>query len=120
MKKTIFLLENNRAVRSAATRALRQSGFKVHSFSEIEPFTSYRETAGHQPDLYILDFDLVDLPFLHTHHFFATTHYLPLVLTTASLEKKTELLTLLACQPVLIKPFDLQELLTAVSSALGG
>lgn len=108
---TIMLLEKNSGLRTTLSRVLRRYGYQVRTFAHPASFINNLKQNG--ADIYLIDFDVINLVILDTQILTATVNR-AFVLTTARLTGWRELKRAYPNLPVLIKPFSLRELLDAL------
>jgi CheY-like chemotaxis protein len=119
----VVVAEDDDDIRDAICSALEGDGFRVHAVSDGELLADYLLTCrarGHLPDVVVTDFRMPGLSGLDVLEAMRVSMIAtPVVILTAFASEVQPIATALGAEAVLGKPFEIDELCTAVISAVG-
>lgn len=128
MSKLILIVEDDAGILTLLEDVLSSEGYRVHSLTSWEQGVGLALVREIRPDLIITDM-LVEgykagLTLITELHSETTTAHLPILLCTAAFHAKAEVEQIFSAEinnnsiKVLLKPFDLDELLEGVQQLL--
>ena|SRR5687767_5878250 len=115
---TILIIDDDRNSLYLLKVVLERYGYGVTAFSRAKAALAFLQTASPLPDMIVLDIYMPDMDgctFLEQLNVSPRTASVPVIITTAAvLWDCKELVVPLGPYPLVVKPFDIQDLLTAI------
>lgn len=117
-ERTIVIVEDDRALRAAMTRALRLNDYRVETADSAHEARQLLAGLEGEPDLIIMDVVLPGLSGAEAANLFQAHHPDLKILFTSGYARSEA--SLAPGAPFLRKPFDIPELVRAVEEAVEG